>query len=244
MHRDQQRRADLCDHLLHVEDVEGEAAIHRHHQHIDLAQVGQMARRQLVMQVAQMGNAELRHIENEDRIAVVFRAAAIVAQIGGHVAHPHVPVLHIVTGRFALMRPAAQHMHDAGFRAVGEMRGMGIVHRHDVGPHRRADVIVVVGGSRNALRAFDQESGVTDKGDAGRVDLGGGRPIAGRHDLGRHDLGGGAAGDGAEAGRQQRCGQQGEARGKKRDTQNHQTRNRTMPHGSHLGIRTVCCPGL
>src|SRR3546814_10845260 len=47
---------------------------------------------------------------DENGVAVVFRAAAVISQIGGHVAHPHVPVLHVMPCLFAVMGPAAQHM--------------------------------------------------------------------------------------------------------------------------------------
>jgi len=54
--------------------------------------------------------------------------------------------------------PSAQDVLDAGIGSIGEMRAVGMIHRHDVRHERRANIIVVVGNDANELRAFDQKA--------------------------------------------------------------------------------------
>jgi hypothetical protein len=83
------------------------------------------------MQMAEMPDAQIRDLENEDRIAVGLHGAK-VADIGGDVADIDIIDHHVVIGRCAVEIPAAQHMPDALVRRQGEVRGMRLVHGHDV----------------------------------------------------------------------------------------------------------------
>ena len=104
----------------------------------------------------------LRDLEDEDRIAVPLGAAVPSADIGRHVAHAHVLVLQVDARRLLVVGPAAQHVLDARIGTVGVVRRVRVVHRHDVGQHRRPDVVVVVGRDAHQLRALDQEGRVAD----------------------------------------------------------------------------------
>ena len=93
-------------------------------------------------------------------------AAVEPADIGRHVAHAQILVVHVDARRLFVLHPAAQHVLDRQIGIVRVMRRVRGVHGHDVGQNRRPDVIVVVGGDAHQLRAFDQEGGVADIGDA------------------------------------------------------------------------------
>ena len=103
-------------------------------------------------------------LEDEDRVAVGDGAAAPVADVGGDVAHAHVVDREVVLGGPAFGVPAAQHVLDVGVGEVGVVRGVRPVHGGDVGHHRRANVVVVVGGDLHAAGAFDQPGRVADEG--------------------------------------------------------------------------------
>ena len=49
---------------------------------------------------------------------------------------------------------------------VGVVGGVRVIHGHDVGQHRRPDIVVVVGGDAHELRALDQEGRMADIADA------------------------------------------------------------------------------
>ena len=77
-------------------------AIDRHEQHIDTANLVELLLTQRVMQMAEMGDAHVRGLENEDRVAMTLGTAAPVADVGGHIAHAHVANLKVVAGRLDL----------------------------------------------------------------------------------------------------------------------------------------------
>ena len=54
------------DDLGHAVDGHRDAVVDRHHQHVEPADRGDMAFVELVMQVAEMADAQPRHLENED----------------------------------------------------------------------------------------------------------------------------------------------------------------------------------
>ncbi len=166
MHGDHQRRMDRRDHLHHVGLAQGEGAVDRRQQHVDLAERRQMLRRQRVMEMAEMGDAEIAGGEDEDRVAAVLGAAAAVADVGGHVADPHVAELHVVVRRSLAGVPAAQHQLDAGVDVVGVVAGVRVVHRHHVGRVLRPEVAVVVRDDGDAARALDEEAGMAEEGKA------------------------------------------------------------------------------
>ena len=121
----------------------------------------------------------LASLEDENGIAVAFGGAAPGANIGRHVAHAHVLVLHVDARRLFVVGPAAQHVFDAGVGTVGVVRGVRVVHGDDVGQHRRPDEAVIVGGDAHQLRAFDQEGGVADEADAHLIGFKRGEPEGG-----------------------------------------------------------------
>ena len=159
-----------------------------------------------------MGDAELRRLEHEDRVAVVAGAVE-VAHVGRHVAHMHVLVRQVVDDRAGLVAPALQRVGDAGLDAHAVMRRVRVVHRHDVGRQRRAHIVVVVGDDLHAAGGLDQEAGMADIGDAdlaGRhgADAEGGGPE--RRPVRRDMLETGGLCDGAEADQRQHGSKKGE----------------------------------
>ena len=110
MHRDHQRRLQRGQHLDHAFEVERRAAVDRHQHDIDAADLVELLLVERVMQMAEMRDAQVRDLEDEDRIAVALRAAAaLVADVGRDRAHAHVLELEIMIGRLAVVLPAAQH---------------------------------------------------------------------------------------------------------------------------------------
>jgi len=75
MHRDHQRRFQRDQHLDHAFEIERVGAVDRHQHDIDAADLVQLLLRQRVMQVAEMRDAQVRHLVDEDRVAVALRAA-------------------------------------------------------------------------------------------------------------------------------------------------------------------------
>jgi hypothetical protein len=114
----------------------------------------------------EMRDAHVGGFVDEDRVAVPLRPAAPVADIGGNVAHAHILDRNVVARRLVGARPpAAQHVLDARIGVISEMAGMRMVHRDDVGQHRRAHIVVVVGRDAHELRTLDQEGRMADIGE-------------------------------------------------------------------------------
>src|SRR3990167_7340759 len=171
---------DLADHVDHQRHAHGVGAVDRHHQHVDAAELVEMVRGQAVMQMAEMGDAEVAYGIDEDRVAVYAgRAAAPVAGVGRHVPHLHVLQRDLVPGLglARLARPAAQDVGDTLLRIVGEMRGVGVIHGDDVGPPAEAVDSVVVGDGAHALRRVDLVAGMAEEGDGHAVGRGVGRQL-------------------------------------------------------------------
>ena len=105
VHRNDQRRLERGEHLHHAVEVERETAVDRRHHHVEPADVVKLLLREGVMQMAEMGDAQVGDLENEDRIAIALGAAAPVADVGRHVAHPHVAVFHIADRRLSGLVP-------------------------------------------------------------------------------------------------------------------------------------------
>ena len=106
VHRDDQRRVDLAEHRDHVVDIERVAAVDRDEHHVDPAQRVEVVLGQRVVEVAEMGDAEARHLENEDRVHVALelaRLAKAAADIGGDVAEPDVVDGEVVVRRRAVL---------------------------------------------------------------------------------------------------------------------------------------------
>src|SRR5204862_6882920 len=137
----------------------------RHHDDINGAEIGEMPGRQRVMQMPEMGEAQIGDIEHKDRVAVVARAPrpTILAHIGRHVVDLDIAVIDMMRRDAARRVPAAQHKFDAGLDRIGVMRRMRVVHRHDVGRYRRADHVVVIGDDRHALRALNEKARMPEK---------------------------------------------------------------------------------
>ena len=124
----------------------------------------------------EMGDAQLRDLEDEDRVAVALGAAAPVPDVGRNVPHPHVLIRHVMLGRLLVRRPAAQHVFDRRIGTVRVMGRVGMVHRDDVGQDRRPEIVVVVGRDAHAARALDQKRRVAN---VSQPDL----PVGERRDL-------------------------------------------------------------
>ena len=91
-----------------------------------------------------------------------------IADIGRHVAHAHVPHLHVVPRRPIRARRPSRAAHagcaDPDGRCSACVCAWFMVTMS--GNTARPDIVVVVGGDAHALRALDQEGRVADIGDA------------------------------------------------------------------------------
>ena len=121
MHRKHKRRIESLQDLDHSLHIKGVTAIHRHKHHVDPADLLQMFRREGVVQMTKMGDAEVGGLKYKNRVAVVFRAAAPIANVCYDVSHPHITDLQIVEGRAAARVPAAQDVPDGRIRAIGKV---------------------------------------------------------------------------------------------------------------------------
>jgi hypothetical protein len=189
VHRQHEARAQRLQHLDHSVGVERIAAVDRHQHHVDAAKLSEMLGRERVMQVTQVGDAEIGCFEHKDGVAVALGAAAPVADVRDHVADANVVDLHIVRGRAAVRVPAAQDVADCRVGTIAEMGRVSLVHGRHVGDDERTDVIIVVRRCAHPRRALDDEGGMPHEGDAHLVLGQGGR-----------DDGGCAAGDESRAG--------------------------------------------
>ena len=165
MHRDDQPRPDL------VEDLEQLLVAHRPHPvdrgegDVDAPEVAELVLGQHMVQMRDMGDAEVLGFDDEDRVAV-GEPASEIADIGRHVANPDVLHGDVVAGEPAAGVPAAQHVRDRRVGHVAEMGVVGVVHRRHVGNARRAHVVVVVGRDDDAFGRLHLEGRMADIGDA------------------------------------------------------------------------------
>ena len=108
--------------------------------HVDAADLVELLLGQRVMQMAEMGDAQIGDLEDEDRIAVPLGAAAHKSRmLVGTLRTRTSPDLHVMARRLVRARaPAAQHVLDAGIGVVGVVGRMRVVHGDDVGQHRAA----------------------------------------------------------------------------------------------------------
>ena len=181
MHGNHQRRLQRREHLDHAFEIKRQVAIDRHHYRVDAADIVELLLIERVMQMPEMGDTHICHLENEDRIAVPLGAAVPGADVGRHIAHAHVAHGDVVSRRLVGARPpAAQDVRNARIGIVGVVRVMGVVHGGDVGQHRYPDIIVVVGGDAHELRTLDQKRRVASIGDANLVGIER-EPQRGRH---------------------------------------------------------------
>jgi len=162
VHRHHHLGPELTNHLGDAGKINRPGAVDRRKHHIHLADGREMLRRQRVVKMPEMGDAEPGGLEDEDRIAVELRAALAPAatNVGGHVAHAQVAFLQVMLRHLAGSAPAAQHVADRRIGRMGEMRRVCVVHRRHVGRHLGADVIVVIGRGGHAARRLDREGRV------------------------------------------------------------------------------------
>ena len=78
--------AQALDDAAHAVGSHGQAAIHRHHDDIQPADLGVVRFRQFVVQVPEMADAETGDLEYEDRISVMLGATVAAANIRRDVA--------------------------------------------------------------------------------------------------------------------------------------------------------------
>ncbi|MNZ83840.1 hypothetical protein D3C78_1025800 [compost metagenome] len=125
--------------------------------------------RQLMMQMAEMTDAQARNFEDEDGIAVFLKGFVIapaVADIGCDIANIDIAYQNLVFGLFSRrIAPAMQHILNGRVRTKGEVGRMRPVHRYYRRHDRRAIDAVIVRGDRYPAWAFDQIGGMADEAD-------------------------------------------------------------------------------
>jgi hypothetical protein len=72
VHRDHERRADGVDHAGHLVLGHRVGAVDRDHHDVDLAEFAQVLAGELVVEVAEVGDAQVGRLEDEDRVAVAL----------------------------------------------------------------------------------------------------------------------------------------------------------------------------
>ena len=75
MHRDDDLRFQRGENFHHAIEIERVVAVDRRHHHVDAADLVELLLGERVMQMAEMGDAQVRDLEHEDRIAVTLGAA-------------------------------------------------------------------------------------------------------------------------------------------------------------------------
>ncbi|MCY1235062.1 hypothetical protein D9M72_476660 [compost metagenome] len=123
------------------------------------------------MKMAEVTNAKIRYLEDEDRVAIVLHCATRtdirrdVTDIG--VAHHEV-----VTGGYAVLAPAMQHILDRRVRRQRIVARMRLVHRRDRRRRRGREPAIVIGRDRHAVWRLDQKGGMAEIGDRYLTDHG------------------------------------------------------------------------
>ena len=168
VHRNDDFRPDLAQDFNHVVLVECPGAVDRHHDDVDRPEFGEVGLRQRVMQMAEMGDAQISDLEDKDGVSVIARAAEF-SDISRNIVDAHITVFEAMGRDTARGIPAAQDVFDARLDRIAVMRRMGVVHRHDVRRHRRPYRVVVIGDDANSARALDQEARMTEKADRNRI---------------------------------------------------------------------------
>ncbi len=159
MHGDYLRRLERLEHFHHSFEIKGVAAVDRDEHNVDAADLVELLLGERVVKMAEMGDAQIRHLENENGIAVTLGAAAPIPDIRRDIAHAHVANANIVTCRLIRCRPpAAQDVLDRRVGAIGVMGAVRVVHGDDVWHDRRTDIVVIVGHDAYELRALDQKT--------------------------------------------------------------------------------------
>ncbi len=173
VHRQHQAGLECLQHLDHLADFQGEAAVDRRHHDVEPAEQGVMRLGQAVMQVAEMADAQVSHLKDEDRVGVLLRRAP-GADVGGDVADGDIAEPQQVPGGAGSIRvPAAQHMGDGRVREIGEMGLVGLVHGHHVRQPALSAGAEIIGGDDHALLGFDPEGRMADIGDGDLAGAGG-----------------------------------------------------------------------
>ena len=174
VHRDDDFWFDLPQDLDHVVLVQGPHAIDRHHHDIDRAEIGEMGLCQGMVQMAEMGDAQIGDVEDKNRVAVVPGAAEL-PNIRRHIVDPYVAVLEAMARNSAARIPSAQDVFHSRLDRIAVVSRMGIIHCDDVGRDRRSYRIVVIRNDPNTARALDQKTRMAEKGDRYRFFCAGSR---------------------------------------------------------------------
>src|SRR4051794_9537805 len=109
-----------------------------------------------MVQMAEMGDAQIGDVEYKDRVAVIAGAAEL-PNVGWHVMDPYIAVFEPVGRNSAARIPSAQDVFHSRLYRIAVMRRMRIIHRYDVGCDWRSYRIVVIRDDPNPARAFDEE---------------------------------------------------------------------------------------
>jgi hypothetical protein len=115
VHRDHERGADRVDDAGHLVLGHRVGAVDRDHHDVDLADLAQVLAGELVVEVAEVGDAQVGGLEDEDRVAVALGAGAAV-HAGGDVADAQVLQRDVVLGLAPRGAPAAQRVLPPGRR--------------------------------------------------------------------------------------------------------------------------------
>src|SRR5690348_13689472 len=107
-----------------------------------------------MVQMAEMGDAQIGDVEYKDRVAVVAGAAEF-PNIRRYVVDPYIAVFEAMALNTTARIPSAQDVFHARLYRVAVMRRMRIIHRHDVGRDRRPYRIVIIRNDPNPARALD-----------------------------------------------------------------------------------------
>src|SRR3984893_4809718 len=168
VHRNDDPGSDLPHNVDHLFLVQREGAVDRNHDYVDRAELGEVDPGQGVVQMAEMRDAQIADLEDEDRVAVIPGPPEL-SDIGWNVADAHIAVIQMMAGDPAPRVPASEHVFDPGLDPVAVMRRMGIVHRGDVRRRRGPDRGVVVVDDPPPRRALDQKARMAEKGDRYRA---------------------------------------------------------------------------
>ena len=115
-----------------------------------------MFRGEGVMQMAEMGDAQLGGLEHEDRVAVIFRPPAGAADIGRNLADAHSRTVRS-WGAGPPRIPAPEDVRDGWIGPVAEMGGVRLVHRRHVRRDGRAGAVAVIRSDPYPLRRLDRK---------------------------------------------------------------------------------------
>jgi hypothetical protein len=119
-----------------------------------------------MMQMTEMADTHPGNLENEDGISIDYTGVAPAANVGRNISDDHIAHSEIVPCSAAIGVPTPQDMLNSRIGGVGVVGVVRSIHCDDARDEAGFSVTRIVCRNGHAARAFDEEGGMTDIGQA------------------------------------------------------------------------------